>query len=395
MKYIRNILYVWYQELHLVTHDVGMILFGIVVPLFYPLLYTAIYTNETVHEVPVAVVDDCHSPMSRDFARKVDATSEVEVCYYCDMAQAQELMRREQVYGILYFPVDFERNLSRGLQSNVSLYSDMRCMLYYKAMLLGATNVSLDMNRQIKVERYMPGTTDRQESVSSMPVLNAHIPLYNPQSGFASFVIPAVLMMVIQQLLFLTIGLSMGRTRDLNHGYSFDEETFCHNPFCIVLGKALFYVPLFLLMGVYMYAVVTPMFSLLQLGDYLTFLIFILPYIFACVMLGITMSAFIHHGEDTMLLYVFMTLPLLFLSGMSWPSSDVPTFWKWVSWLFPSSFGTHGYARIMGTGCSLSAVGHEFRALIAQGIVYFATACGVYYLEYRCYCKSKVSKKVV
>lgn len=384
MNIIRNILHAWYNEFHAVTHDVGLMLFGVIVPLAYPLLYAFIYTNETVREVPMAVVDDCQSPMSREFARKVDACSEVEVLYHCDMAQARELMRREEVYGILYFSSDFERNLNRGLQSNVALYSDMRCMLYYKSMLIAATNVSLDMNRDIKVTRFMRGSTDRQEELMTTPVSSAHIPLFNPQSGFASFLLPAVLMMVIQQLLFLTIGLSMGKTREENMGCGITQIGECSfGPFCVVVGKLLFYVPLFMLMGVYMYAVVTPLFSFIQLGDYYTFLSFLFPYVLACTLMGITLSCFIHRGEDTMLLYVFLTLPLLFLSGMSWPLASVPEVWKYFSYLFPSSFGTHGYVRIMGTGCDLSAVGHEFRALWIQCVVYFFTSLWVYRGEKR------------
>lgn len=384
MNIIRNILHAWYSELYAVTHDMGLILFGIIVPLAYPLLYAFIYTNETVRDVPVAVVDDCHSSLSREFARKVDACSEVEVSYYCDMAQAQELMRQEKVYGILYFSDDFERNLSRGQQSNVALYSDMRCMLYYKAMLLASTNVSLDMNRDIKITRFMQGSTDRQEEIMAAPVTNAHIPLYNPQSGFASFLLPAVLMMVIQQLLFLTIGLSMGRTRERNQGCGIMQiGNGNFGPFSVLLGKLLFYVPTFMLMAVYMYAIVTPLFSLIQLGDYYTFLAFVFPYVLACTLLGITLSAFIHSGEDTMLLYVFLTLPLLFLSGMSWPSAAVPSVWKVISWIVPSTFGTHGYARIMGTGCNLAEVNYEFRALWIQCAVYFCTSVLVYSREKR------------
>ena len=99
--------------------------------------------------------------------------------------------------------------------------------------------------------------------------------------------------------------------------------------------------------------------------------------------MGITMSAFIYRSEDAMLLYIFMSVPLLFLSGMSWPVASEPMFWRYVSWIFPSTFGMHGYVRIMGTGASLDQVAFEYRGLWIQCAVYFLTACLVYRHEFK------------
>lgn len=382
MKYLSYILQVWYAEMMQVFHNFGLLLFCIIVPLAYPLLYAFVYTNETVREVPVAVVDECHSSLSREFARKVDACTEVTVKYHTDLAQAQELMRREEVYSIMRIPASFDKDLARGNQTYIGLYADMRCMLYYKAALLAATNVSLDMNADIKVNNYLRPTTDRQSEIMKAPVTNSYVPLFNPQSGIASFLIPAVLMLIIQQLLFLSIGTSMGIMREENRGIGVQlRNPDYRNPFCIVVGKVLFYLPVFLLVAVYMYAGVTDWFQLLALGDYVTFLLFIVPYILACILLGITMSAFIFRSEDSMLLYIFMSVPLLFLSGMSWPVAAEPKFWQYVSWLFPSTFGMHGYVKIMGTGATLSEVAWEFRNLWIQCGVYLLTACYVYRRE--------------
>lgn len=373
---MKHILHIWYAELCHMLHNQGLIIFCLLVPLAYPLLYAFVYNNETVREVPIAVVDECHSAQSREFSRKVDATAEVEVLYHTDLAQAQELMRQEKVYAVMRIPSSFGRDIAVGRQTYVGLYSDMRCMLYYKAALLAASNVSLDMNADIKVDRYLKGTTDREEEVLRAPVTNSYVALYNPQSGVASFLIPAVLMLIIQQLLFLGTGTSMGAWREENGGLGYPLHLAQHykNSLAVVLGKVLLYGPLFLLVAVYMYSAVTSWFELPRLADYGTFLLFIVPYVLACVLLGITFSGMIKQSEDAMLVFIFMSVPLLFLSGMSWPVASEPTFWRWVSWLFPSTFGMHGYVRLMGTGCSLNEVAFELKGLCIQCVVYFVTA---------------------
>ena len=86
----------------------------------------------------------------------------------------------------------------------------------------------------------------------------------------------------------------------------------------------------------------------------------------------------IRYRENVMLLIVFVSVPLLFLTGVSWPQSSIPGFWQAVSWLFPSTFGVRGFIRINEMGGTLSDVLPEYYALWGQGLVYFIIACLVY-----------------
>ena len=77
MKSISSILQIWYNELTTVMRDKGILIFILFVPLAYPLLYSYVYTNEVVHKVPAAVVDESNSSLSREFIRKMDASPDV------------------------------------------------------------------------------------------------------------------------------------------------------------------------------------------------------------------------------------------------------------------------------------------------------------------------------
>ena len=54
---VRDACAVWRDEMRLVFKDEGVLIFFFLVPLAYPLLYSWIYNNEVVREVPVVVVD--------------------------------------------------------------------------------------------------------------------------------------------------------------------------------------------------------------------------------------------------------------------------------------------------------------------------------------------------
>lgn len=384
MKAICNIIEIWYHELTTVMRDKGILIFILFVPLAYPLLYSYVYTNEVVREVPAAVVDESQSALSREFIRKMDASPDVRIAARCgSMAEAEELLKRQEVYGIVRIPSTFTRDLWKGEQSHVGLYCDMCSMLYYKALMLTATNVSLEMNKEIKVTRYLPATTERQAEITRMPIEYDYIPLYNPQSGFAAFLIPPVLMLIIQQTLFLSVGMSMGDSRERYRGSVIPFKRSYKHPVHIVLGKSMLYFLLYLLMGIYMFTFVTRAFGLPQLGRYGTFLAFLVPYLLACIFLAMVLSAFVYRREDCIMLFVFLSVPLLFLSGISWPGSAMPTFWKYVSWIFPSTFGMNGYVRLQGMGASLSDIAFEYRGLWTQAGIYFLMACAIYQREIR------------
>ena len=140
---ILDIFYIWKDELKNVFKDEGVLIFFFLVPFAYPLLYSFIYNNEVVREAKMVVVDQSDSYLSREFTRRVNATPDVRVvAVSTDMEEAKRMLDRKEAYGILYFPIEFSKNLHTGKQTTVPLYCDMSSLLFYKAFLLAATEVS-------------------------------------------------------------------------------------------------------------------------------------------------------------------------------------------------------------------------------------------------------------
>lgn len=383
LKYLRQSCHDWNEifrsELHTIFHDAGVMIFFLLVPLGYPLLYTFIYNEEVIREVPVAVVDDSRTSLSRDYLRKVDATADVDIRYRCaDMDEARDLVRRREVYGIIEIPEDFSNCIRRGEQTSVAIYIDMSGLLYYKAVLTANTNVSLAMNADIKATR-SASTTDRQAEVSAQPLRYEEVSLFNPQNGFASFLIPAVLMLVIQQTLILGVGMSAGTLREA--GRLGKLRPAMQRPgglMRIILGRGAAYLLIYIPVTVYVLGVVPHLFRLNALGDPLTLSIFAFSYLMACISFAMALSSILRHRETVILLVVFTSVPLLFISGVSWPGSAIPAFWRYVSYLFPSTFGINGFIRIDNMGAGLAYVRTECIMLWLQAFLYFFVALTMY-----------------
>ncbi len=365
---------VFFAELRRVKADSGILIFFLLVPLAYPLLYGSIYNEETVHEVPVVVVDADHTSRSRDYLRRVDASPDVKVVAQCsNMEDAKEMLRRREAYGVIFVPENFHHDLTRGKQVHVNIFADMSSLLYYKALLMANTAVSLQMNADIKVLR-AGNTTAVQDAVTEHPISYAEVSLYNPQNGFAAFLIPAVLVLILQQTLLLGVAMAAGTERDPNRLLSSLRFTPSAGTFSTLLGKASAHLLVYIPVTVYLLGVVPRIFRLNQIGNPWDIACFMLPFLLACAFFAQTVSALFRHRETCMLIIVFTSVPLLFLSGISWPGAAIPPFWKAVSYIFPSTFGVNGFVKINNMAAPLSALRPEVLMLWLQTFVYFLTA---------------------
>lgn len=356
--------------------DGGALLFCIVVPLIYPVLYTLIYNGETVREVPVCVVDDSHSAMSRDYIRRLDATPDVKVVGHCaDMGEAERMVEERDCYGIVRIPSSFQHDLMTGVQTHVQAYSDMSGMLYYKAILTANTEVSLDMNAEIKVAESganpiavasgVAGATAEQKVAQRHPVQYEYVYLYNAQAGFATFLIPAVLILAIQQTMILGIGLIAGTRRERGIKVSREGNTLQQ-----LIGVALAFFTVYLPICVYEFGVIPHFFQLPQLADPWELALLTVPFLFAVFNFGLCIGGIPRRRESIILLVVFTTIPMLFMSGVSWPGSALPAFWKYLGYLFPSTFGINAFIKLNAMGAHFDSIRFEYIALIIQWIAY-------------------------
>ena len=376
--------YVWRFEMKQVIRDEGVLIFCLVVPLAYPLIYSWIYNNETVREVPVVVVDLSHSQESRKFIRMCDASPDVHVTSYAaDLDDAQSLVSRQVVKGIYLIPADFGTNLNRMQQGAVSVYCDMALMLTYKAFYQTAMAVASEMGAEIQT-KLAGNYTNREDLITTSPLEVKDVPMFNPQGGYGTSVLPAVLMLIIQQTLALGIGLAAGTARERNRYSDLVPIHKCYGGVGrIISGKALCYLMVYAVMSTYLTMVVPRWFHFLQLAAWQDLLALLVPYLLACVFFGMTVSCLVHYRENVILLMVFVSVPLLFMSGVSWPQSAIPGYWQGVSWLFPSTFGIRAYVRMNSMGATLGDVMFEVRCLWLQAAAYFGTACLVYGAQVR------------
>lgn len=379
---IHDMSIIWANEMKMTVKDEAVLIFFLLASTIYPFLYSWIYNNEVVREVPVAVVDYSHSAESRKFIRLCNASPDVKVAYHCtSLTEAKDLVGRQKAKGVLYFPSDFDTNICRGEQAHVSVFCDMSLMLTYKAIYQTVQAVSSQMGSEIQLAS-STGFTDQDDEATVRPLEFDEVSIFNPTGGYGSFLLPAVLILVIQQTLLLGIGLAAGTNRENNrYGELIPIDQHYRGLFRIVMGKALCYFMIYALVAAYLTMILPYLFHFPLLGSLRSLVGLMVPYILACIFFGITLSCLVRYRENVMLLVVVTSLPFLFLSGISWPSEGIPAFWKGISWLLPSTFGVKGYIAVNSMGATLQDISQEYFALWAQSLIYFFTSCLFYKVQ--------------
>ena len=127
------------------SYSVLLVLMGGI--FLYGLLYNYMYEPNLIRDAPVAVVDRSHSPLSREYARLLDAAPQVRVLTdEAGFPEAKELMKRGDAVGIVYIPEDFETRVGRGEESLFVMYGTTEAFLYYLAMQEAASGAMLELD---------------------------------------------------------------------------------------------------------------------------------------------------------------------------------------------------------------------------------------------------------
>ncbi|MBQ3440075.1 MAG: ABC transporter permease [Bacteroidales bacterium] len=383
-NWLRDALGIFNLELRNILHDGGVMIIFVVAGFLYPILYNFVYKNGILEDTPIAVVDDAACSDTRRMIREMDATREIDIAYRCtDMNEAKTLLQQRKVNGIVYFPSDFGDRLAAKETATFSIYADMSSFLYYKNLLMGSEFVMLHEINSIKIERLsLDGLTDQEADATVNTVRYEDINPYNRAFSYSIFLISAILMLIIQQVMFYGMGMSVGTMREENRSFASLPDTYSGRGVGrVVLGRGGAYWLLFMAIGIYVCCIVPAMFGFPQRGSFWDILLLLALFVTVCVFFSMTWTTLVTRRESAFLLFLFMSPVLVFLTGFSWPTTAFPAFWKYFSWLFPSTFGCQAFINMNTAGAPLTVVAPQFRALCIQGAAYYILACVAVYVE--------------
>lgn len=355
----------------------------------YGLLYNYMYAPNIVTNAPVAVVDNSHSSLSRQYIRWLDATPQAEIyAQAMNFIEAKEWMKEGKVEGILYLPHDFENRVFRGREAVFSLYATTDAFLYFEALQKASSQVMLAIN-----DAYRPDATvflppqGLLAVALAKPVNVAGTALYNVTEGYGSYLIPAVMMIIIFQTLLMVIGMVTGDEYGKSPlpagyisatGFRNDGRYLWASAVRLVAGKSFVYCGLYAIFAFFLLGLLPHFFSIPNIGNGLYIVALLIPYLIATSFLGLAASRYFTDSEAPLLMIAFFSVGLIFLSGVSYPLELMPWYWQAAHYILPAAPGTLAFVKLNSMGASMADIRPEYITLWIQVIVYFCLAVGVY-----------------
>lgn len=359
------------RENFLVFTDPGVMIFFFALPLAYPIVYTLIYNPEVVREIPTVVVDGCRSAESRSFVRSLSATPTIRIVgYAADLAEAREALASKRAYGVIEIPADFSRRLGRGEQAVATFRCDMSLLIRYRQYLTALTDVQMAETMEITAERLASGGI----TSSGLPVLSQAHFMGDVTQGFASFIMPGLVVLILQQSMILGIAMMAGTSADRRRRAGVDPLAIGAPASATVIGRTLCHVMIYLPLAYYILEIVPAIFSLPHVGRFLDYMPLALAVLMASSLLGQCIGLFVRERETCLLVVVFTSVVFLFLSGLTWPHYAFSPFWRGISALIPATWGIEGMVHINSDGATLAETRDCFLALWALCALYFAAA---------------------
>lgn len=347
----------------------------------YGLLYNYMYAPNIVTDVPIAVVDNSHSELSRNFISWLDAAPQAEIYNQAiDYREAKEWMKAGKVQGILYLPHDFEERVFRGDESVFSLYATTDAFLYFESLQEATSRVMLAINDKYRTDVAVLLPPQGLLAVAmAQPVSVVGTALYNYTEGYGSYLIPAVMMIIIFQTLMMVIGMVTGEEHSSGgiRAYTLFGQSW-GNSIRIVAGKTFIYCALYAVFAFFLLGLLPYFFSIPNIGNGWYIILLMIPYLMATSFFGLAASRYFTDSESPLLMIAFFSVGLIFLSGVSYPMELMPWYWKVVHYILPAAPGTLAFIKLNSMGANMSDIKPEYVTLWIQAIFYFALSIWVY-----------------
>jgi ABC-2 type transport system permease protein len=363
--------------------DPGAVLILVAALVLYAFFYPIPYRAQVLKEVPVVVVDEDQSDLSRRLVRMVDAHELTKVAAEAgSMAEAEKAVREGRAGGVVVVPAEFERRIRRGEQASVTAYADASYFLIYRQVLTGVLESTGTLSAGIEVRRLMAQGMPADRAMNARdPLPLVMRPLFNAAEGYDAYVVPAVLVLILQQTLLVGIGTVRGTARErLRHGgpagTAPSDAVAGGRPAAIagLLGKTAAYYSLYLVHALFYFGIVYRLFGFPQRADALTLFRFATPFLLATIFLALAVRSLFRSREMAIQVLLFTSLPALFLSGFAWPVEALPRWLAAFAKALPSTSAIPGVLRLTQMGAALSDVRDEWLMLWGLSGVYFAMA---------------------
>lgn len=353
-----------------VLRDKGLLQFFLIAVPFYSLFYPAAYTTEAVRGIRVEVVDLDGSVLSRQLTRDLAASPSVVVLgNVANLDRARQDLADGTVAGVVIIPANFYRDVLRASQTTVVTWGTGAFPVQDKAVLESVGGAVQGLVRQAATVRMIrqgaPTAYARQGS--AQPPAYIEQALFNLTRGYGSYVVAAVAVLIVQQVLLIGISALIGTWYE-------DRAAPLFGP---ARGGFFAWAGVWLALTLFVFPALLYMFGFaFWLQDYPRGGNFVAAAAFSALMaptiaaMGMYLGAVLANRERPLQVMLVTSIPLLFLSGAVYPREAIPWPLQAFAALIPTTPGINAFVKLNQMGAFWSEIRVEILQMSGLLVLY-------------------------
>jgi ABC-2 type transport system permease protein len=334
-------------------------------PLLYGIYYPQPYLNQILRKLPIAVVDNDLSDLSRQIVETLDASGSLNVVVRTrSLAEARAAIDRGQAYAAVDIPPGTERDVLKGITAHVPIYADATYLFVFRSTASGvATAIGTLTSDLVSRGARSDGSLVKAKLARMSPADVLLQPIFNPVGGYASYVVPAAFILILQQTLL--IGSAMLTRGAVAKG---------GGAVAGVLGRGFAHMTIYL-PAVALYLIVLPhIYGFSTLGHLPQLFALATVFLLATSFMGQAVGAWFTRPENATIVLMGTSLPQFFMAGFAWPREAIPEVAQAFGKLFPADVAIDGLVRINQLGANIWEVAHDWLGLWCLATGYFVLA---------------------
>ncbi len=348
--------------------------------LMYSFLYPQPYINQVIKEQKIVLVDLDNSSFSQRFAYLVDASSSVKIQKKAySIEDAKKSIFKGEAMGYLLIPKSFYKDILLRKRPTVSFGADASYFLIYGAIAENIFEVIKTLDEKIKLDyKKVPKDRNVKGTKYHQPITLNQIPLFNANEGYVNYVVPAVFILILHQLILIGAGILGARQNELGDGYWREVSVLklLSTKFIVLF---ILYIPLVL----YYLGFCFDIYGISRLASLETMVFLAVLLILCATSLGIFLGSILKRQELVTLISLLSSLPLLFSAGFIWPVFLVGDFCNFfVAW-FPVTPAIMAFLKVNQLGADFSLIKGEIVHMLSLGVFYFLASYLVLRIKYK------------
>ena len=294
----------------------GAFVLLVLAPLIYGVYYPQPYLNQILRKVPIAVVDNDLSELSRRIVETLDASGAVQVAFRArTLDEARAARDRGDVFAVVGIPPETERDVLKGTTVHLPIYVDATYLFIFRSISSGIATAISTLSSELAAGGARTDSSLVQAKLAAGSPADILLqPVFNPVGGYASYIVPAAFVLILQQTLLIGAAMLTGIALMRSSA----------RPFASVLGRGIAHLTIYL-PALALYFIVLPrLYGFSTLGSPAQLLVLAPLFILATSFLGQAVGAWFKHPETPTLIVLGTSLPQFFTTGFAWPREALP-----------------------------------------------------------------------